>query len=115
MTCHGEQTGTTPPRPFVGTAPPEFLTAFRSGTGGHRVIVLPDRIVIAYRHGGTSQLPIDDIRALSTFETVSSQPAYGVQVERRSPARDVGYLFEDDATRRMFLRAVALRMTPGTA
>lgn len=115
MSGHDRQADSILAHRFPEAAPREFVTAFRSGTGGHRITVLADRIIVAYRHGGTSQLPLADVRCLSTFDTLSSQPACGVRVERRSAARDAGYLFEDDATRSAFLRAVGLCLGPGTA
>lgn len=115
MFGHGEAEAGGPVRYASETPPHEFVTAFRSGTGGHHVAVLADRIVTRYRHGGTDQLRVGDIVGISTFEAGASQPAYGVHVEQRGSPRDVGYHFEDDATRRAFLRAVARCLHPGIA
>ena len=95
--------------------PLEFVTAFRSGTGGLRVAVFDDRIVTYRRDGRTAKLPIADIIAVCTFESGASQPAYGVQLEVRSSPRDVAFRFEDDATRAAFLRAVRWRMRRDSA
>jgi hypothetical protein len=98
-------------------APPlAFTTAFRSGTGGHRVAVFPDRIVTHRRDGRTSVLPIGDIVSASTFEDGASEPAYGVHFVVQSPPRDIAYRFDDADTRRAFLRAVLQAPTraPGT-
>lgn len=95
--------------------PLEFVTAFRSGTGGLRVAVFDDCIVTYRRDGLASELQIGDIIAVSTFEGGASHPAYGVQLEVKSPPRDLGYRFDDDATRLAFLRAVRRRMRRDTA
>jgi hypothetical protein len=80
------------------TQPLEFVTAFRSGTGGLRVAVFDDRIV-----------------SIGTFESGASQPTHGLKLEVKSPPRDVGYRFDDDATRLAFVRAVRRRMRRDTA
>lgn len=88
--------------------PAEFTTAFRAGTGGHRVAVYDDRIVTHRRDGRMSVLPIGDIVSVSLFESLSSQPTFGAQFEVKAPPRDVAYRFDDAATRLAFLRAVGL-------
>ena len=99
----------------LSEAPAVFVTAFRNGTGGHRVEVLSDRIVTRDRRGGTSQLRFAEIESALAFETDASPPTFGIHVVRRDNPHDVRYVFGDDATRRAFLRAVDRRLRTGTA
>ena len=110
MTGHAEVTTGTWYEGRVEGLPLEFVTAFRSGTGGLRVAIFADRIVTYLRDGGTTELPIDGIISAFTFESGASQPAYGVFFEVRAAQRNVAYRFEDEAARAAFLRAVQRRM-----
>lgn len=89
----------------------EFTTAFRSGTGGHRVTILPDRIVTRLRTGGLSQLPIGTILAISTFESGFAEPSLGVLFE--TSVGSTAYRFDEEEARRAFIGAVRQRWNPG--
>jgi hypothetical protein len=95
----------------------EFVTAFHSGTGGSRVVLLGDRIVAHYRGGRTSETRLCDIAYAGSCETGLASPAHGVYLVLRTPPYDTGYLFEEAATSRAFLAALRRRMqasaTPG--
>ncbi len=97
----------------IEAKPAEFTTAFRSGTGGHRVTILPDRIVTRLRTGGTSHLPLDQILSLSTFEGGFAEPTFGVLCETRSTLGPIGFRFDDQEMRSAFIGVVRQRLGRG--
>jgi hypothetical protein len=88
----------------------EFVTAFRSGTGGSRVVLLGDRIVAHYRGGRTTETPLCEIAYAGACETGLTGAAHGVYLVLRTPPYDTGYLFEEAATSLAFLAALRRRM-----
>ena len=88
----------------------EFATAFRSGTGGSRVVLLGDRIVTHYRGGRTTETRLCEIAYAGACETGLTGAAHGVYLVLRTPPYDTGYLFEQAATSLAFLAALRQRM-----
>ena len=81
----------------------EFRTVFHSGTGGNRVLLLPDRIVTMERTGRSGALLLRDVFYAGPCESSWSPRAYGVYLVLRTPPYDTGYYFADPAERAAFL------------
>jgi len=108
MSAHTEGSADFRHAGYPEASPLEFTTAFRAGTGGHRIAIFSDRIVTYRRDGRVSVLPLDDVASVSTFEDGPSQPTYGAHFVLKSPSREAAYRFDAAATRRAFLRAARL-------
>ena len=94
--------------------PLEFVTAFHSGAGGNRIVVLNDRIVAHYRCGGTSETLLRDIAYAGVFTTRLRHPTHGVYLVMRTPPYDTGFLFDEVVTCRRFLDTLRRRTVAAT-